>query len=78
MMAKAITLMMQMTQNIQVLWRPQEMLHTYLYSGCLQGGGYKRVAEPQLFLSQLVDFKEGSAPVKMREEPEAGHTSHWE
>ncbi len=37
MMAKAITLLMQMTRNIQVLWRPQEMLHTDLYSGCLQG-----------------------------------------
>ncbi len=26
--------------------------------------GYKRVAEPRLFLSQLEDIKEASAPVK--------------
>ncbi len=37
------------------------------------GGGYKMVVEPRLFLRQLVDFKEGSAPVKKREEQEADH-----
>ncbi len=42
------------------------------------GGGYKKVAEPRLFLSQLVDFKEASASVKKQEEQEAGHTTHCE
>jgi hypothetical protein len=40
------------------------------------GGGYKRVADPRLFLSQLVDYKEAS--VKKQEEQEAGHTTHCE
>ncbi len=54
------------------------MLHFYLYSGCLQGGVYKKVAEPRLFLSQVVDFKEVSAPAKKQEEQETGHTTHCE
>jgi len=44
------------------------MLHSHLYSGCQQGEGYKRVAEPRLFLSHLVYFKEASALVKKQEE----------
>ncbi len=36
------------------------------------------VKEPQLFLSQPVDFKEASAPVKIWEEQEAGCTTHCE
>jgi hypothetical protein len=39
-------------------------------------GVYKQVAEPQLFLSQLMDFKEARAPVKKQEEHEGGHTIH--
>ncbi len=35
-------------------------------------GVYKRVAEPQLFLSQA------RAPVKKQEEQEGGHTIHCE
>ncbi len=78
MIAKTITLLMQMTRNIQVLCRPQEMLPSHLYSGCPQGGSYKRVTEPRLFLTQLVDFKEMNAPVKTQEEQEAVHTTHCE
>ncbi len=37
MMAKAIILLMQMTQNIQIIWRPQEMLPSDIYNECLQG-----------------------------------------
>jgi hypothetical protein len=40
------------------------------------GRGDKRFVEPLLFLSQLEDFKEASAPVKILEEREAGHTTH--
>ncbi len=69
---------MQMRRNIHILCRPQDMLYSHLYSGCPQGGGYKRVTEPRLFLTQLVDFKEANAPVKTQEEQEAGHTTHCE
>jgi hypothetical protein len=41
-----------------------------------RAGGYKRVAKSQLFLSQLLDFKEARAPVKIQEEQEAGYTIH--
>ncbi len=57
--------------------RSQEMNYVILYSGPRHGtGGYKRVAEPRLFLSQLTHFKEAIAPVKKQEEQEAGHTIH--
>jgi hypothetical protein len=41
-----------------------------LYSGSPRAGGYKRVKESRLFLSQLWDFKEARAPVKKQEEQE--------
>jgi hypothetical protein len=43
-----------------------------------RGGAYKRVVEPPLFLSQLTDFKEVSAPVKRQKGQKAGHTIHCE
>ncbi len=43
-----------------------------------RAGSYTRFAEPRLFLSQLADFKDASAPVKKQEEQEVGHTIHCE
>jgi hypothetical protein len=54
------------------------MLYVILYSGPRQGtGSYKRVAEPRLFLSQLMVFKEVISPVKKQKEQEAGQTIHY-
>ncbi len=72
-MALANAFPMQMMRNFQILMDSQETYYAYT-----RAGGYERVAEPRLFLNQLVDFNEASAPVKKQEGEETGHTIHCE
>jgi hypothetical protein len=66
MMAKASpSLLMHMTRNIKSYgFRRKCFKGTFIVDAC-RWRLYKMVMEPQLFLSQPVDFKEASAPVKI-------------
>jgi hypothetical protein len=66
MMAKASpSLLMHMTRNIKSYgFHRKCFIEIFIVDAC-KWRLYKVVTEPQLFLSQPVDFKEASTPVKI-------------
>ncbi len=65
---------MHMMQNIYILMVSHEINDAIYIVDPARAGGYKRGADPRLFLRKPEDFKEASAPVK----EQASHTFHCE